>query len=106
MQKLLAFTAAKAWIRNSREGSMASYLCTTTRSQKAGVKTTFFGGQWQRIALPCAFMRLQCADFLVLDESSAALDPAAEYNLFRRLKEGKGSDCIRFSQIQHCSGGK
>lgn len=45
------------------------------------------GGQWQRIALARAFMRLQDADLLILDEPSSALDPQAEYQVFKSLLE-------------------
>ena len=43
------------------------------------------GGQWQRLALARAFFRE--ADFLVLDEPTAALDPLAELALFARFAE-------------------
>ncbi|TXT06017.1 hypothetical protein VHUM_03778 [Vanrija humicola] len=43
------------------------------------------GGQWQRIALARAFMRAGTADFIVFDEPSSALDPAAEAELFDRI---------------------
>ena len=79
-----------------------------TRSQKAKVKTAFSGGQWQRIALSRAFMRLHSADLLLLDEPSAALDPEAEYNLFKRLKEArKGKTTVyishRFNTVRAAS---
>jgi ATP-binding cassette, subfamily B, bacterial len=45
------------------------------------------GGQWQRVALSRAFMRLSTADLMLLDEPSASLDPEAEYRLFKKLKE-------------------
>jgi ABC-type multidrug transport system fused ATPase/permease subunit len=45
------------------------------------------GGQWQRVALSRAFMRLSAADLILLDEPSASLDPEAEYRLFKILKE-------------------
>jgi ATPase subunit of ABC transporter with duplicated ATPase domains len=45
------------------------------------------GGQWQRIALARAFMTLQDADLLILDEPSSALDPQAEYQVFKSLLE-------------------
>jgi ATP-binding cassette subfamily B protein len=47
------------------------------------------GGQWQRLALSRSFMRLFSADLLLLDEPSASLDPEAEYNLFKKLKEAR-----------------
>ena len=40
------------------------------------------GGQWQRLALSRAFMRVPTADLLILDEPSSSLDPEAEHKLF------------------------
>jgi ATP-binding cassette, subfamily B, bacterial len=42
-------------------------------------------GQWQRIALARAFFR--DAPFVILDEPTAALDPRAEHELFRRIRQ-------------------
>jgi len=44
------------------------------------------GGQWQKIALARAFMRNQ-ADILVLDEPTAAIDAAAEAEVFEHFRE-------------------
>ena len=43
------------------------------------------GGQWQKIALSRAFMRTQ-ADVLVLDEPTAAMDAAAEAEIFEHFR--------------------
>jgi ATP-binding cassette subfamily B protein len=43
------------------------------------------GGQWQRIALARAFMRSE-ADILVLDEPTAAMDAAAEAQVFEHFQ--------------------
>ncbi|MGC3982768.1 MAG: ABC transporter ATP-binding protein [Steroidobacteraceae bacterium] len=43
------------------------------------------GGQWQKIALSRAFMRAQ-ADILVLDEPTAAMDAAAEAQVFEHFQ--------------------
>jgi ATP-binding cassette subfamily B protein len=43
------------------------------------------GGQWQRIALARAFMRSE-ADILVLDEPTAAMDAAAEAQIFEHFQ--------------------
>jgi ABC-type multidrug transport system fused ATPase/permease subunit len=43
------------------------------------------GGQWQRVALARAFMR-EAAEVLVLDEPTAAMDAAAEAEIFERLQ--------------------
>ena len=45
------------------------------------------GGQWQRIALARAFMKIKDADLLILDEPSSALDPQAEYQVFKTIME-------------------
>jgi len=45
------------------------------------------GGQWQRIALARAFMKIRQSDLLILDEPSSALDPQAEYQVFKSLME-------------------
>jgi ABC-type transport system involved in Fe-S cluster assembly fused permease/ATPase subunit len=45
------------------------------------------GGQWQRIALARAFMKIQEAELLLLDEPSSALDPQAEYEVFKTIME-------------------
>lgn len=41
------------------------------------------GGEWQKVALARAYLR--DADLLILDEPTAALDAAAEYDIFQRL---------------------
>ena len=45
------------------------------------------GGQWQRVALARAFMKLKVVDLLILDEPSSALDPQAEYEVFKTIME-------------------
>ena len=47
------------------------------------------GGQWQKIALSRAFMR-QDADILVLDEPTAAMDAAAEAEVFEHFRSLMG----------------
>ncbi|HIV56609.1 MAG TPA: ABC transporter ATP-binding protein/permease [Candidatus Stackebrandtia faecavium] len=47
---------------------------------------TLSGGQWQRIALARAMMRVQ-RDLLILDEPSAGLDAAAEQEMHDKLRE-------------------
>jgi putative ABC transport system ATP-binding protein/ATP-binding cassette subfamily B protein len=42
------------------------------------------GGQWQKVAIARGYMRL--ASLLVLDEPTAALDPLAELEVFRRFQ--------------------
>ena len=60
-------------------------------------------GQWQRIALARAFMR--DAEILVLDEPTASMDAATEYEIFRHFQEltvGKMAILIshRFSTVR------
>jgi ABC-type multidrug transport system fused ATPase/permease subunit len=43
------------------------------------------GGQWQKIALSRAFMRIN-ADILVLDEPTSAMDPEAEVQIFEQFR--------------------
>jgi len=62
------------------------------------------GGQWQKIALSRAFMRTR-ADILVLDEPTAAMDAAAEaevFEHFRQLAAGRITILIshRFSTVR------
>jgi ATP-binding cassette subfamily B protein len=65
------------------------------------------GGQWQKIALARAFMRTE-ADILVLDEPTAAMDAAAEANIFehfRKLTQNRIAILIshRFSTVRMAS---
>jgi ATP-binding cassette subfamily B protein len=48
------------------------------------------GGQWQKIALSRAFMRAD-ADILVLDEPTAAMDAAAEAEVFEHFRSLMGN---------------
>ncbi|HYF94581.1 MAG TPA: ABC transporter ATP-binding protein [Symbiobacteriaceae bacterium] len=43
------------------------------------------GGQWQKLAIARGYMRR--ANLLVLDEPTAALDPQAEFEVFRRFRQ-------------------
>ncbi|MBD0340640.1 MAG: ABC transporter ATP-binding protein, partial [Microcoleus sp. Co-bin12] len=50
------------------------------------------GGQWQRIAIARALMRLSTASVLIFDEPTAALDPKTEheiYSIFPQIATGK-----------------
>src|SRR4030095_8093829 len=54
------------------------------------------GGEWQKIASARPDMR--DAQWLILDEPTAALDARAEYEVFRRFKEmGKGKTVVLIS---------
>jgi ATP-binding cassette, subfamily B, bacterial len=68
-----------------------------------GQGTDLSGGQWQRIALARMYMR--DADFLILDEPTAALDAEAEYEIyshFARLLKDRTALLIshRFSTVR------
>jgi len=45
------------------------------------------GGQWQKVAMARAFMKIKDAELLILDEPSSALDPQAEYEVFKTLMD-------------------
>ena len=50
------------------------------------------GGQWQRIAIARALLRLGSAELVIFDEPTAALDPKNEheiYEIFRTLARGR-----------------
>lgn len=57
------------------------------KEQKKRVQRDLSAGQWQKLGLARAFMRRDQADFLVLDEPSANLDPEAEFKLFETIKQ-------------------
>ncbi|MFG2039139.1 ABC transporter ATP-binding protein [Dactylosporangium sp. NPDC048998] len=57
---------------------------TAERDDAPGVDLS--GGQWQRVALARAFLRQAC-DVLILDEPSSGLDPDAEHEIHRRLRD-------------------
>lgn len=62
------------------------------------------GGQWQKIALSRAFMRSE-ADILVLDEPTAAMDAAAEAEVFEHFRKASGKKMTilishRFSTVR------
>ncbi|RPD64048.1 HlyB/MsbA family ABC transporter [Lentinus tigrinus ALCF2SS1-6] len=72
----------------------------------AGIRTSttfeLSGGQMQRLAVARTFMRTVVREdsdlgLLLFDEPSASLDPAAEHDLFNRLRELKGSKTMIFS---------
>jgi ATP-binding cassette, subfamily B, bacterial len=50
------------------------------------------GGQWQRIAIARALLRLGKAELVIFDEPTAALDPKTEqdiYDIFRTIAQGR-----------------
>ena len=62
------------------------YETLLTREFEGG--TELSGGEWQRVAISRGFMRE--ADFVVLDEPTASLDPKAEADVFRRFLSMSG----------------
>jgi ATP-binding cassette subfamily B protein len=65
------------------------------------------GGQWQKVALSRAFMR-DDADILVLDEPTAAMDAAAEAQVFEHFRSMAAERMVilishRFSTVRHAS---
>ena len=63
------------------DGLPEEYDTLLTREFEGG--TELSGGEWQRVAISRGFMRR--ADFVVLDEPTASLDPQAEADVFRRF---------------------
>ncbi|MER8032938.1 ABC transporter ATP-binding protein [Streptomyces bauhiniae] len=62
-------------------------------SEPEGAGVALSGGQWQRLALARSFIRRN-ADFVMLDEPSAGLDPTAEHEIHQSLvnfRRGKTS---------------
>ena len=85
------FLDRERWIEASRLGLADAFI----RDLPAGYDTQLgkwfhdgrelSGGQWQKIALSRAFMRSK-ADVLVLDEPTAAMDAAAEAEIFEHFR--------------------
>jgi ATP-binding cassette subfamily B protein len=77
--------AAQKGMADSFVGSLpASYNTQLGKWFKGGVELS--GGQWQKVALSRAFMRTG-ADIVVLDEPTAAMDAAAEAEVFERFRQ-------------------
>ncbi|KZT24691.1 P-loop containing nucleoside triphosphate hydrolase protein [Neolentinus lepideus HHB14362 ss-1] len=71
---------------------------------KAQNTTSLSGGQMQRLAVSRTFMRSIVSKsseagvgLLLFDEPSASLDPAAEHDLFERLRQLRGQKTMLFS---------
>jgi len=94
--------AAKGQARDFIEQLPAGYHTQLGKWFKEGRELS--GGQWQKIALARAFMRIR-ADVLVLDEPTAAMDAKAEADVFehfRRLARDRITILIshRFSTVR------
>jgi ATP-binding cassette subfamily B protein len=78
--------AEKAGIHQTIEGLPQGYNTILSRMfGENGAGMELSGGEWQKIAVARMFMRQ--ADFLILDEPTAALDAQAEYELYNRFVE-------------------
>jgi ATP-binding cassette subfamily B protein len=116
------FDNEESWIRAGEKGLASEFVHQLPLGYRTQLGRWFkdgqeiSGGQWQKVALSRAFMR-EDADILVLDEPTAAMDAAAEaqvFEHFRRLANKRIAILIshRFStvrmadQIAVLSGGK
>ncbi|WP_246291705.1 ABC transporter ATP-binding protein [Lentzea indica] len=74
----------------ARHAGADSYLSELPKGYETILSPEYDGGrdlsvgQWQRVALARAFIR--DAPLIILDEPTAALDPRAEHDLFRRIR--------------------
>src|SRR5215831_8918500 len=79
------------WRDASDKGMAAPIIATLPQGYQTQLGKWFkdgrelSGGQWQKIALSRAFMRMQ-ADVLVLDEPTAAMDAGAEAQIFEHFR--------------------
>jgi len=83
---------AERWRTAASKGKAASFIDTLPAGYRTQLGRWFADGrelsmgQWQKIALARAFMREE-ADILVLDEPTAAVDAAAEAEIFEHFRE-------------------
>jgi len=105
-----AFEDEARWREAAFQGRAEEFIGTLPEGYRTQLGKWFkdgrelSGGQWQKIALSRAFMRLQ-ADILVLDEPTAAMDAQAEaevFEHFRQLASGRIAILIshRFSTVR------
>jgi len=87
-----AFEDEARWRSAAAQGLAADFIETLPATYRTQLGKWFkdgrelSGGQWQKIALARAFMRRE-ADILVLDEPTAAIDAAAEAQVFEHFRE-------------------
>jgi ATP-binding cassette subfamily B protein len=83
------------WSKAATEGKAAPFIEDMPKQYDSQLGKWFkdgrelSGGQWQKIALSRAFMRND-ADILVLDEPTAAMDAAAEAEVFEHFRSLMG----------------
>nr|WP_298378202.1 ABC transporter ATP-binding protein [uncultured Halomonas sp.] len=86
-----AFTDTERWERAARQGMANDFIERMEHGYHTQLGRWFkngqelSGGQWQKIALARAYMREE-ADILVLDEPTAAMDAAAEAQVFEQFR--------------------
>jgi ATP-binding cassette subfamily B protein len=90
-----AFEDRERWAEAASQGKAASFIQDMPLQYDTQLGKWFkdgrelSGGQWQKIALSRAFMRHD-ADILVLDEPTAAMDAAAEAEVFEHFRSLMG----------------
>jgi ATP-binding cassette subfamily B protein/ATP-binding cassette subfamily C protein len=106
-----AFSDEQRWRQAAEEGMAAPFIKRLEHGYATQLGRWFAGGQelsggqWQKVALSRAYMRRD-ADILILDEPTAALDPAAEAAVFEHFSqhtEGRMTLLIshRFSSVRN-----
>lgn len=86
-----AFTDTRRWEDAARQGMADAFITRLKHGYHTQLGRWFkdgqelSGGQWQRVALSRAYMR-ENADILVLDEPTAAMDAAAEAQVFEQFR--------------------
>jgi ATP-binding cassette, subfamily B, bacterial len=89
------FENRERWVEAARQGKAEPFIDDMPAKYDTQLGKWFkdgrelSGGQWQKIALSRAFMRKD-ADILVLDEPTAAMDAAAEAEVFEHFRSLMG----------------
>ncbi len=89
------FENKQRWVEAATQGKAAPFVDDMPKGYETQLGKWFkegrelSGGQWQKIALSRAFMRSD-ADILVLDEPTAAMDAAAEAEVFEHFRSLMG----------------
>jgi ABC-type sugar transport system ATPase subunit len=83
--KLLDWSKPSSYSRNHVATGIDKEQMSMYKHQENVEYRGLSGGEWQRLALARSFMKIKEADLLILDEPSSALDPQAEYEMFKNL---------------------